>query len=81
MSDSIVFRPIGVVRSEHLVPQETPIQPVYAGDCHGRVEILPEFADGLHDASLALLPYEAGRPSAEAACRVGDARVLAQGEG
>lgn len=35
----------------------------------------------LHDASLALLPYEAGRPSAEAACRVGDARVLAQGEG
>jgi putative ABC transport system permease protein len=38
-------------------------------------------ADGLHDASLALLPYEAGRPSAEAACRVGDARVLAQGEG
>ena len=33
MSDSIVFRPIGVVRSEHLVPQETPIQPVYAGNC------------------------------------------------
>ena len=50
MSDErIVFRPIGVIRSEHFVAQETPIQPVYAMDCHGRVEILPEFADGLHD--------------------------------
>ena len=49
MNDSIIFRPIGVIRSEHVVPQETPIQPIYARDCHGRVELLPEFADGLHD--------------------------------
>ena len=48
-NDSIVFRSIGVIHSEHVVPQETPIQPVYALDCRGRVEILPEFADGLHD--------------------------------
>ena len=48
-NDSIVFRPIGVIRSEHLVPRETPIQPVYAKACRGRVELLPEFADGLHD--------------------------------
>jgi hydrogenase maturation protease len=30
----------------------------------------------LHDASLDLAPYEDGRPSAEAACRHGDGRVL-----
>ena len=48
-NDRIVLRPIGVIHSEHIVPQETPIQPVYARDCHGRVEILPEFTDGLHD--------------------------------
>ena len=48
-NDSVVFRPIGVIRSEHVVPHETPIQPVYARDCRGRVELLPEFADGLHD--------------------------------
>jgi len=35
---------------------------------------------GLHDASLALSAYEQGRPSAADACRVGDARVLAQRE-
>jgi hydrogenase maturation protease len=28
---------------------------------------------------LALARYEAGRPSAEAACRIGDARVLSRG--
>ena len=48
-ADRIVFRPIGVIRSDHVVPHETPIQPVYARDCHGRVELLPDFADGLHD--------------------------------
>ena len=37
MNDSIIFRPIGVIRSEHLVPRETPIQPVYAKACRGRV--------------------------------------------
>lgn len=36
--------------------------------------------EGLHDASLALSAYEQGRPSAADACRVGDARVLAQRE-
>lgn len=34
-------------------------------------------APGLFDASLALDRYEQGRPSAEDACRIGDARVLA----
>jgi len=45
----IVFRPIGVIRSEHVVPEKTPIQPIYARVCAGRAEVLPEFADGLRD--------------------------------
>ena len=47
MADSISFRPIGVVRSEHTVPEKTPIQPCYAPDAPGRLELFPEFAEGL----------------------------------
>jgi tRNA-Thr(GGU) m(6)t(6)A37 methyltransferase TsaA len=46
---SIIYRPIGVIRSEHTAPEKTPIQPAYAKGCKGRAEILPEFADGLLD--------------------------------
>ena len=35
----------------------------------------------LHSASLALAAYETGRPSAEEACRSGDARLLERGGG
>lgn len=49
MSESIVYRPIGVVRSEHTKPEKTPIQPVYCEGCHGRAEVFPEFAAGLRD--------------------------------
>jgi len=45
----LAFAPIGVVRSEHRVARETPIQPAYAKGCMGRAEILPEFAAGLRD--------------------------------
>ena len=45
----ITFRPIGIIRSGHTSADATPIQPVYARDCMGRAEILPEFADGLAD--------------------------------
>jgi tRNA-Thr(GGU) m(6)t(6)A37 methyltransferase TsaA len=47
--DAITYRPIGVIRSGHLVPEETPIQPVYAKGCTGRAEVFAEFADGLRD--------------------------------
>ncbi len=47
--ENIIFTPIGVIRSEHVVARETPIQPVYAKGCKGRVEIFPEFAEGLRD--------------------------------
>jgi hydrogenase maturation protease len=36
-------------------------------------------ASPLNAAALALEGYERNRPSAEAACRIGDARVLARG--
>jgi tRNA (adenine37-N6)-methyltransferase len=48
-SANITFRPIGVLRSRHTQPEATPIQPVYADDCPGRAELLPEFVDGLAD--------------------------------
>lgn len=41
------YRPIGVIRSEHVEAENTPIQPVYARDCFGRAEIFPEFAEGM----------------------------------
>lgn len=36
----------------------------------------PAAAERVNDASLALAAYEGGRPSADAACRIGDARFL-----
>jgi tRNA (adenine37-N6)-methyltransferase len=45
----IVYRPIGVIRSAHTQPEITPIQPVFAEGCRGRVELLREFAAGLKD--------------------------------
>jgi tRNA-Thr(GGU) m(6)t(6)A37 methyltransferase TsaA len=45
----ITYKPIGVIRSEHVREQETPIQPSYAKGCKGRAEIFPEFAEGLRD--------------------------------
>jgi len=46
---NVSYRPIGVIRSKHTQSESAPIQPVYAAGCRGRVEILPEFADGLRD--------------------------------
>lgn len=43
------FHPIGVIRSGHVDPDLTPIQPAYATGCRGRVEVLPQFAAGLRD--------------------------------
>lgn len=49
MSDrrSVVFHPIGLIHSEHREAENTPIQPVYASDCVGTVELFPEFVEGL----------------------------------
>ena len=42
-------KPIGFIRSEHIKTEDTPIQPVYATRCLGKVEIFPEFETGLTD--------------------------------
>lgn len=46
---AMVYHAIGVIRSGHRLPEKTPIQPAYAGGCHGRAEIFPEYAEGLRD--------------------------------
>lgn len=45
----LYVKPIGFIRSEHKKAEDTPIQPVYAEECKGRVEILPEYEEGLTD--------------------------------
>lgn len=44
-----VYRTIGVIHSPHLKPGKGPIQPCYARDVPGTVEVWPEFAQGLQD--------------------------------
>ncbi len=48
-ADTISYTPIGVIRSNHMRPEETPIQPVYASECLGEVRLYPEYAEGLRD--------------------------------
>ena len=43
------FAPIGVVRSEHGLASDTPIQPIFAKGCRGSAEIFPDYAEGLQD--------------------------------
>ncbi len=49
MGESIVYESIGVIRSGHTKPEETPIQPIYSEGCKGQVEVFPEFVAGLRD--------------------------------
>jgi hypothetical protein len=49
VSSFMKYKPIGVIHSEHQLSEKTPIQPAYAGDCEGWVEVLPEFVEGLRD--------------------------------
>lgn len=46
---SITLRTIGVIRSEHKIAEETPIQPIYAKGCLGVAEVFSEYAEGLKD--------------------------------
>ncbi|MGZ5521295.1 MAG: tRNA (N6-threonylcarbamoyladenosine(37)-N6)-methyltransferase TrmO [Halobacteriota archaeon] len=45
----IIYKPIGVIHSEHAIVEETPIQPAYAKGCRGRTEIFPEYEEGLRN--------------------------------
>ncbi len=49
MQKDIIFKPIGIIHSEHKKLEETPIQPVFAKGCLGQVEIFPEYQEGLKD--------------------------------
>ncbi len=49
MSDIITFTPIGVIHSDHLEPEQTPIQPFFAKGCLGLAEIFTDYAEGLKD--------------------------------
>lgn len=46
---TFAFQAIGIIHSGHHVAGKTPIQPVYAADFPGTVEIFPAFAAGLKD--------------------------------
>jgi tRNA-Thr(GGU) m(6)t(6)A37 methyltransferase TsaA len=46
---AITYTPIGVIRTDHLIAEKTPIQPACADGCQGRAEIFPEFAEGMRD--------------------------------
>jgi len=47
--EPIIYRPIGVIRSPFKAPEGTPIQPAGAKGVVGRVELLPEYKEGLKD--------------------------------
>jgi tRNA-Thr(GGU) m(6)t(6)A37 methyltransferase TsaA len=43
----IVYRSIGVLRTPHTAPEETPVQPVFARGIAGWAEVAPAYAEGL----------------------------------
>lgn len=45
----LTLKPIGVIHSPFREAMGTPIQPVFAEDVQGTVEVFPEHADGLLD--------------------------------
>ncbi len=46
------IEPIGVIRSPFRTKAECPIQPTFADEARGWVEVLPEYAAGLQDIEL-----------------------------
>ncbi|HOD34909.1 MAG TPA: tRNA (N6-threonylcarbamoyladenosine(37)-N6)-methyltransferase TrmO [Syntrophales bacterium] len=47
--DSVQYKPIGIIYSPFDVPEGTPIQPAGARGVAGRVEVFPEYVEGLKD--------------------------------
>ena len=47
--DVISYHPIGIIHTPHIDPKGTPIQPTAARGIPGRVEVQPQFVDGLQD--------------------------------
>lgn len=44
----IMYRPIGIIHSEHTIQENTPIQGIF-NSSKGQIEVFPEFEDGLRD--------------------------------
>lgn len=49
MKAPVTLTPIGVIRSDHHTAAGTPIQPTYAEQCEGRVEIDERYSEALDD--------------------------------
>jgi tRNA (adenine37-N6)-methyltransferase len=50
MNETIItYQPIGIIHSEHIAVERTPIQPAYAKGCKGMAVLFSEFVDGLRD--------------------------------
>jgi tRNA-Thr(GGU) m(6)t(6)A37 methyltransferase TsaA len=49
VTDPLVLRPVGVIRSPHRTPAGTPIQPCYAADVEGEVVVDAAFEAALAD--------------------------------
>ena len=47
--NKIEYRPIGIIHTPFQTPEGTPIQPTAAKAVKGKVEVFPQFADGLAD--------------------------------
>ncbi len=47
--DEIKYKPIGMIHSPFKEPKGTPIQPAAAKGIKGKVEVFPEYAEGLKD--------------------------------
>jgi hypothetical protein len=45
----IIMEPIGIIHTPYTTKEECPIQPLYASDCIGRVDVFGKFAEGLKD--------------------------------
>jgi tRNA-Thr(GGU) m(6)t(6)A37 methyltransferase TsaA len=45
----IEYRPIGIIHSPYKAPEGTPIQPTHTQGLEAKVEVFPEYADGLDD--------------------------------
>jgi len=44
-----IIKPIGVIRTPHKDKDKTPIQPCFAFDFQGEIEVFSEYTDGLKD--------------------------------
>lgn len=43
------FAPIGIIHSPYRSKDQCPIQPLHSAEAEGRVEVFPEYAEGLQD--------------------------------